>query len=211
MSQISDFYHNECEKIDPQCVSAEFDLKLGDINPSELTLETSWNDVTIDLEPAVKDAETVTTLHLAPEEATDKTALAYHREDGDVDCIEGDDLSRIISMQLLKDVEQSVAIADGNVYMYDEYTGKFKPFDLQAFVDATNSAITTINNQIASINAAIIEIERKLTPPENSPADVRVAFGNRNIYGDFTNSNSKAHGIYTHDPTNDLADDQYFS
>lgn len=211
MSQISDFYHNECEKIDPQCVSAEFDLKLGDINPSELTLETSWNDVTIDLEPAVKDAETVTTLHLAPEEATDKTALAYHREDGDVDCIEGDDLSRIISMQLLKDVEQSVAIADGNVYMYDEYTGKFKPFDLQAFVDATNSAITTINNQIASINAAIIEIERKLTPPENSPADVRVAFGNRNIYGDFTNSNSKAHGIYTHDPTNNLADDQYFS
>ena len=62
MTSKDSYYQKECNKIDASCINAYLKFKLDDQDPSRLILENSWEDTDIDLEPAVKDAETLTHL-----------------------------------------------------------------------------------------------------------------------------------------------------
>lgn len=214
MSTIADFNRIEdCNKIDAQCVNAFVDAKLSEDEPTVLEISTSWGSPEVDLAPIVKISETLTTMYLSPDE--NPNCLVYEPERGDNICIHGDDLSRIISMTKLKDVDQETPITDGYVYMYDDDDNLFKPFDLQTFVDNTNTAIadlqsrmTTLEQTIANHETRIQVIEALLVPPANAPNDARLAWGTINLYSDpnaainssgATTSLDKTHGLYTHD------------
>lgn len=215
---IENFHIKDCNLIDALKVNAYIDLTLDPDNPTGIILDTSWGTIKLDLKSIVKTGETITTLELLSD------GLCYHKEDGTTDYISGDDLSRIISMQLLKDVDQDKPIAGGNVYMFNSTTNKFEPFDLQAFVDATNHAIQVINQTLVQHGNRISDLETRMTNVENRVSDIegiipfwptdksmKLARGNTNVYGDITNTNSHAHGIFTHDPNTNITGDLYFS
>lgn len=212
MSNISDFNKiNDCNKIDPQCIDAFVDYKLDPNNSAGLCVNTSWGGTCLDLTSIVKAGETCTTMYLSPE--TDPNCLVYEPEEkcGDNVCIHGDDLSRIISMTKLKDVDQDTPPVAGDVYMYDG--DKFATFNLQEFVDNVNNTLTNIDNAIKQIN-------QKLTPPEGAPENVRVVFGNVNSYHDpavVVDENTgeittldKTHGLYTHNLSENKYGDSVF-
>lgn len=201
----TDFNYKDCEKLDGRLVNAYVDAHLNKENPVELDVDTTWGDSVVDLTDAIKAGETVTRMELG------SNAIEYFSEDGHVDCIYGDDLSRIISMQLLKDVDQGDAITDGDVYIYNGNTNKFEPFNLTAYINATANTINNLISQVNDLKNRVTNLELLLTKPENVPADAVVAWGNRNVYADHTNSDLKIYGIFTHDTTQDLPDDQYFS
>ena len=144
MTNVDEFNHDECCKTDANCINAYTDFHLDPENPAGLCLETSWGGDCLDLTSIVKAAETVTTLHLSP--AENPNCLEFEREDGQSDCITGDELSRIISMTKLKDVDQDTAPTNGDVYMYNN--GKWYPFNLQQYMDNTAQ---TIDNMQAAI------------------------------------------------------------
>ena len=174
MSSITDFNRiDDCNLIDPQCINAETRLEVNPDLTAGICLYSSWGDYCIDLEPLIKAAETLTTLYLSPEE--DPNCLVYEPERGDNICIHGDDLSRIISMQYLKDVDQETPPVAGDIYMFDG--DKFYTFNLQEYMDNLNA---TINN----MNAAINNLIQKLTPPADAPDNVGVVFGTINVYHD---------------------------
>lgn len=211
MSNIDDFYRKECEKIDSNCIDAYTDFHLDEDNPAGLCLDTSWGGDCLDLTSIVKAAETVTTLHLTPEE--NPTCLQFEREDGQSDCIHGDDLSRIISMTKLKDVDQATAPVNGDVYIYRN--GKFYPFNLQQYMDDTAN---TINNMQAAIRQLQVLLNYWQVP-EDLPNDAKIMLGNINLYSDtgaVINSSGvattldKSHGIYGHDLDIDKAQDEIF-
>lgn len=208
--------YEPCEKIDPCEVNAYVSLKLDPENPTGVILDSSWGEVPVDLKSIVKAGETITRLELAPE--NNPTVVRYFREDGGIDCITGDDLSRIISMKLLKDVDQSTVPMDGDVYQYDGTTNLFEPFDLKTalsdintFIGRLQQSIVNLQNQITAIDGRVTAIETKLTPPADAPSGVGVVFGNINVYGDkdYTGSNTlnKNHGLYTHTLATDMLDD----
>lgn len=205
MALSTEFNYKDCVKIDGRMVNAYIDAHLNKENPVELDIESTWGDVAVDLTDAVKAAETVTHMELA------SNAIEYFAEDGHVDCIYGDDLSRIISMHLLKDVDITVPPADGDVYIFDEVSNKFVTFNLAQALDSINGNITNLNAAVNNLKSRVTNIEQKLTPPDNAPSDVKVAFGNINIYGDYTNANLRTSGVYTHDPTTTIPNDQYFA
>lgn len=207
MSTINDFNKIEdCDKLDPLCIDAFSSLTLDE--DGILCVETSWDKQCIDLAQAVKDYESCTSLYLSPEE--NPNCLVYEKEErcGDNDCIDGDDLSRIISMTKLKDVDQSTQIGDGNVYVYNSTTGKFEPYNLVQQITNINTAIQNIQQTLANHESRLQVIEEKLTPPADAPANVKVVFGNINDYSDpnvVINEGSgtvttldKTHGLYTH-------------
>lgn len=208
MSTVADFNRIEdCDKIDSQCIDAFSSLTLDE--DGILCVETSWDKQCIDLAQAVKDYESCTSLYLSPEE--NPNCLVYEKEErcGDNDCIDGDDLSRIISMQYLKDVAQTgEEPEDGIVYMYNEQTHLFEPYDLKTAITNINTAIQNINQTLANHERRLQVIEEKLTPPADAPANVKVVFGNINDYSDpnvVINEGSgtvttldKTHGLYTH-------------
>lgn len=208
MSTVADFNRIEdCDKIDSQCIDAFSSLTLDE--EGILCVETSWDKQCIDLAQAVKDYESCTSLYLSPEE--NPNCLVYEKEErcGDNDCIDGDDLSRIISMQYLKDVTQTgEEPEDGIVYMYNEETHLFEPYDLKTTITNINTAIQNINQTLANHERRLQVIEEKLTPPADAPANVKVVFGNINDYSDpnvVINEGSgtvttldKTHGLYTH-------------
>lgn len=208
MSTVADFNRIEdCDKIDSQCIDAFSSLTLDE--DGILCVETSWDKQCIDLAQAVKDYESCTSLYLSPEE--NPNCLVYEKEErcGDNDCIHGDDLSRIISMQYLKDVAQTgEEPEDGIVYMYNEQTHLFEPYDLKTTITNINTAIQNINQTLANHERRLQVIEEKLTPPADAPANVKVVFGNINDYSDpnvVINEGSgtvttldKTHGLYTH-------------
>lgn len=211
MSNIDDFYRKECEKIDSNCIDAYTDFHLDTDNPAGLCLDTSWGGDCLDLTSIVKAAETVTTLHLTPEE--NPTCLQFEREDGQSDCIHGDDLSRIISMTKLKDVDQTTAPVNGDVYIYRD--GKFYTFNLQQYMDDTAN---TINNMQAAIRQLQVLLNYWQVP-EDLPNDAKIMLGNINLYSDtgaVINSSGvattldKSHGIYGHDLDIDKAQDEIF-
>lgn len=211
MSNIDDFYRKECEKIDSNCIDAYTDFHLDTDSPTGLCLDTSWGGDCLDLTSIVKAAETVTTLHLTPEE--NPTCLQFEREDGQSDCIHGDDLSRIISMTKLKDVDQDTAPVNGDVYIYNN--GKFYTFNLQQYMDDT---ATTINNMQAAIRQLQVLLNYWQLP-EDLPNDAKIMLGNINLYSDtgaVINSSGvattldKSHGIYGHDLDIDKAQDEIF-
>lgn len=211
MTNIDEFYHKECDKIDSNCVNAYVDFKLNEENPTGLCLDTSWGSICLDLESIVKAGETVTTMHLSPE--SDPNCLEFEREDGQSDCIHGDDLSRIISLTKLKDVDQNTAPTNGDVYLYNN--GKFYTFNLSQYISDT---ATTISN----MQAAITQLQQLLNywqVPQDVPSDAKIMLGNINLYSD-TNaaidsggsvtSLDKSHGIYGHDLDVDKAQDEIF-
>lgn len=200
--------YQECDKLDPHWVDAYTELKLDPENPTGIILDTSWGESKVDLESVVKAGETVTHLDLAPENSP--TVLRYKNEAGDYECISGDDLSRIISMTKLKDVTQDTAIADGDVYMYNGTTGKFEPFDLKSAVGDLNIYLGRLEQAITNLENRVSDIENLIY---NYPQDkvTKIPRGDINLYSDYTNTNSKAHGFFTHDPNTDVANDEYFS
>lgn len=208
MSTINDFNKIEdCDKLDPLCIDAFSSLTLDE--EGILCVETSWDKQCIDLAQAVKNYESCTSLYLSPEE--NPNCLVYEKEErcGDNDCIHGDDLSRIISMQYLKDVAQTgEEPEDGIVYMYNEQTHLFEPYDLKTAITNINTAIQNIQQTLANHESRLQVIEEKLTPPADAPANVKVVFGTINAYSDpnvVINEGSgtvttldKTHGLYTH-------------
>lgn len=207
MSTVSDFNRiDDCDKIDPLCIDAYFDYGLDPDNPTGLCIHTPWGGECLDLISIVKAGETLTTLYLSPEE--DPNCLVYEPERGDNICIHGDDLSRIISMRYLKDVDQNTPPSDGIVYMYNSTTNLFEPYDLKTTISNINTAITNINAAITNHENRLIRIEQMLTPPADAPSNVKVVFGNINDYSDpnvVINEGSgtvttldKTHGLYTH-------------
>ena len=211
MTNIDEFYHKDCEKIDANCVNAYVDYHLDEENPAGLCVNTSWGGNCLDLTSIVKAAETVTSLELTPTE--NPTCLTFNREDGQADCIHGDDLSRIISMTKLKDVDQTTPPVNGDVYIYKN--GKFYTFNLQQYMDDTAN---TINNMQAAIRQLQVLLNYWQVP-EGLPANAKIMLGNINLYSD-TNavinsdgtvqSLNKNNGIYGHDLDIDRAQDEIF-
>lgn len=200
--------YEECDKLDPHWIDAYTELKLDPENPTGLILDTSWGESKVDLTSIVKAAETVTHLDLAPE--GNPTVLRYKNEAGDYECISGDDLSRIISMQLLKDVSQANPPANGDVYIYNSNTQMFEPYNISSVITNINNLLTNLQNQIYNLDGRITDIENLIY---NYPQDkvTKIPRGDINLYSDYTNTNSKAHGFFTHDPNTDVANDEYFS
>lgn len=211
MTNIDEFYHKDCEKIDANCINAYVDYHLDEENPAGLCVNTSWGGGCLDLTSIVKAAETVTSLELTPTE--NPTCLTFNREDGQADCIHGDDLSRIISMTKLKDVDQTTPPVNGDVYIYNN--GKFYTFNLQQYMDDTAN---TINNMQAAIRQLQVLLNYWQIP-EGLPANAKIMLGNINLYSD-TNavinsdgtvqSLNKNNGIYGHDLDIDRAQDEIF-
>ena len=219
MSTVSDFNRiDECDKIDALCIDAYADFELDPDSNTGICLHTSWGGACLDLTSIVKAAETLTTLYLSPE--NNPNCLVYEPERGDNVCINGDDLSRIISMQYLKDVTQSTAPSDGIVYMYNNQTKLFEPYDLKTVVTNINTAIQNINSTLTNHGNRISAIELKLTPPADAPADVKVVFGNINEYSDpnvvisegsgTVTTLDKTHGLYTHTLASNAYGDEIF-
>lgn len=205
-TNIDEFNRIECEKIDADCVNAFVDFHLDPDNPTGLCLDTSWGSECLDLEPIVKAGETCTELYLSPQ--PDPNCLIYKGE-CDTFCIEGDDLSRIISMKHLKDVDQGTAPQNGDVYMYDN--GQFKVFNLQQYMTDTNLVIQSMQSLLNQYGNRIRTLEQKLTPPSDAPSNVKVAFGNINVYSDSTNSGNKNSGLYTHNLSDNVTNDEMFA
>ena len=219
MSTIADFNRVEdCDKIDALCIDAYTDFELDPDNDTGICLHTPWGGDCLDLEGIVKNAETLTTLYLSP--ADNPNCLVYEPERGDNICITGDALSRIISMRYLKDVTQSTLPSDGIVYMYNETTNLFEPYDLKTTVTNINTAIQNINATLANHESRLQTIEAKLTPPSDAPSDVKVVFGNINEYSDpnvvisegsgTVTTLDKTHGLYTHTLASNAYGDEIF-
>lgn len=218
MSTVADFNRIEdCNKIDPQCVDAYAEFDFDPDNSTGICLHTSWGGNCLDLTDIVKEAETCTTLYLSPEE--NPNCLVYEPECGDNICIHGDDLSRIISMTKLKDVDQTTTPSDGDVYIFNGDTGMFEPFDIKTPLSNINTAITNINAAISNWQNRISLVEQKLTPPADAPVDVKVVFGNINEYSDpnavidgsgAVTTLDKTHGLYTHTLASNAFGDEIF-
>ena len=221
MSTISDFNRiDDCDKIDPLCIDAYTDFYFDPNSDTGICLHTPWGGNCLDLTEIVKNAESCTTLYLSPEE--DPNCLIYEPEDkcGDNICIHGDDLSRIISMQYLKDVTQETPPSDGIVYMYNSETNLFEPYDLKTAITNLNTAVQNINATLSNHENRIHQVELKLTPPADAPADVKVVFGNINDYSDpnvvisegsgTVTTLDKTHGLYSHTLATNAYGDEIF-
>ena len=215
------FNRRECELLDSRCVNAYVDFKLDPENPTGICLDTSWGGDCLDLTELVKAAETCTSLYLSP--AEDPNCLVYEGE-CETFCITGDELARIIPMAKLKDVDQTKAPEDGDVYIYNGDTKKFEAFNLKQYIDNTNIDMSSIWNAINSLRNHVTTIENQIAPiinrwelPENVPDDAKIMLGTINLYSDYNaqisstgavTSLDKSHGIYGHDLTTDLPYDE---
>lgn len=221
MSTIADFNRIEdCDKIDPLCIDAYVDFDLNPDSDTGVCLHTPWGENCLDLTEIVKNAESCTTLYLSPDD--NPNCLVYEPEEkcGDNICIHGDDLSRIISMRYLKDVDQNTRPSDGIVYMYNSQTNLFEPFDLKTALGNIATQIQNINSAINNHGNRISNLELKLTPPADAPENVKVVFGNINEYSDpnvVINEGSgtvttldKTHGLYTHTLASNAYGDEIF-
>lgn len=209
MTNIDYYNHSECEKIDADCINAYAELYLNNENDCELILETSWGKVPIDLTPAVKCGETCTELKLWPDDCAEPTMLKYIGECTTY-CIDGDDLSRIILMTKLKDVDQDDSPSDGDVLIYDD--GEWKYFDLQGFINETSGDIHNLEQTINNLTSRIRALELILQRPEGIPNTSRVVWGNDiNLYGDQSNTDDHTHGFFTHSINTNVTNDLYFS
>lgn len=201
--------YEPCDRIPGAYIDAYTDIKLDPENPTGIILDTTWGEAKLDLKTIVKAGETITHLELAPD--TNPTVIRYKNEAGDYECISGDELSRIISLQLLKDVDQTTPPANGDCYVYNATTGLFETFPLSTTLGDLNTLINRLQAQITALSARVSILEEKLTPPVDAPEGVKVAFGNINVISDkdYTGSNTlnKNHGLYTHTLATDVLDD----
>lgn len=209
MTNIDYYNHSECDKIDADCINAYAELYLNKENDCEIILDTSWGKSTVDLTKAVKCGETCTELTLWPDDCAEPTMLKYIGECATY-CIDGEDLSRIISLTKLKDVDQDDTATDGDTIIYDN--GEWKYFDLQGFIDSTNSAINNLEQTIDNLIRRIRALEITLQRPDGIPSTSRVVWGNDiNLYGDQTNTDDHTHGFFTHSINTNVTNDLYFS
>lgn len=166
MTANSQFHRTECPQIDALEVNAYFNLDLDEINSNLLKLDTSWGCTVADLSPLIKNNETITTLFITPE-----GSLQYNREDygkegapnGGVDCISGKELSHIVSMQYLKDVDQTQVIQDGCVYIYKSDDNLFEPHDLAGFESNTNAELTAIKASVTNLTGVVNSVQNTMT------------------------------------------------
>lgn len=241
MTRLDELQQCECEKLDPLFVDAYAKHYLDPTNESRLILDSSWGESVVDLSSAVKTTETITHLFLTPE-ATPR-ALQFNREDygrdgaedGGVDCIEGDALSRIISMSYLKDVDQQTPPRGGDVYMYNSTYNTFYTFNLQDYMDKTDdrlddlegrvsdlenaignvgssvdifdSRIKELQKQINNLLSRIEAIEEAIAKPSWAPADASIVWGTINsAYAtDYFNK-----GLFSHNPASNVVGDMRF-
>lgn len=225
---IESFSVNECGKIDGKTrVNAYTDLYLDPDNPTGVVLDTTWGEVHLDLKDVVKNGETITRLELYPTDAP--TVLRFHREDGGIDCITGEELSKIVYLRYLADVEQGHTLKNGEVLVYNSGTDTFNYYDLLGALGTINTTINTLQNMVntlqgtvaslsnslANLTTRVNAIEAKLVPPTGAPNDARISWGNINLYSDvnYTGSNtlSKSKGLYTHDLSTSVVGDEVFS
>ena len=181
MTCSSEFFQKECNKIDAKCVNAFTEISLNPDEPTLLTESSSWNDTTIDLTPVVKAAETLTTIKLAPE--NNPQYLEYIGEDGEPQCIHGDDLSRIISMTKLKDVDQDTAPVTGDVYIYNG--SKFVTFNLTQAINNLTNLINGLGNRISGLEAItdnhtnqINDLRSRMQTAEGDITSLKTRMGN---------------------------------
>lgn len=168
MTSVDELQQCPCERLDPLSIDAYVKHYLDPLNNTRLVLESPWGESDVDLTPAIKAGETITHLFLTP--VGNPAALQYNREDylregaenDGADCIEGDDLSRIISMRYLKDVSQDTPPRGGDVYMYDEVTNVFRTFNLQAFVDKTESRLDKLEGDVADLQRGLADVNAKI-------------------------------------------------
>lgn len=143
MTDKEDFFNKPCEKLSAACVDAFVELGEDPTNPANLVLTSSWGISSLDMKNIVKASETVTHLSLTDE------ALQYDREDGGIDCINGDALSAIISMQELKDVNKNVALAENMVYVWDGQ--QFTPQD----ISSAGSSTAALEAKVAQLQTSV--------------------------------------------------------
>ena len=216
MSTVADFNRiDDCDKLDPLCIDAFSEVTLDD--EGMLCVETSWGKQCVELGPVVKAFESCTSLYLSPED--NPNCLVYEKEErcGDNDCIDGDDLSRIISYTKLKDVAQDTSPADGDTYIYNAETGLFEPYPLVETITNINTAIQNIQQTLANHETRLQEIEALLVKPNGTPEGAHLTWGTINLYGDYNavvnssgtaTSLDKSHGLYTHDLSVSVPNDQ---
>lgn len=216
MSTVADFNRiDDCDKIDAQCIDAFSNLTLDE--DGTLCVETSWDKQCVDIAQAVKDHESCTSLYLSPEE--NPNCLVYEKEErcGDNDCIHGDDLSRIISLQLLKSTDQTKEIADGDTYIYNAETGLFEPYPLVETIGAIQTTLQNIQQTLENHENRLRVIEEAIRPPEGAPQNARIVHGVINIYGDANavidgsgnaTSLDKNYGLYSHSLNANVNNDQ---
>lgn len=222
MSTVADFNRIEdCDKIDSRCIEAFHEFTYDEENaPTTLCDKSSWGGDCINLEPLVKAAESCTTIYLSPED--NPNCLVYEPEEkcGDNVCINGDDLSRIISLQRLKDVDQNAPILGGEIYRYNSTTQKFEPYDVTTVINNLSSAVQNLSASLANILNRLNNIDQKLTPPVDAPNDAKIVFGTVNAYYDpnavvnegtgAVTTLDKTHGLYTHTLADDVYGDSIF-
>lgn len=228
ITNIDHFNRKDCEKIDPNCINAYMDFHVNPENDTAICIDTSWGQVCIDLDPIVKKAQTCTSLYLSPQ--PDPNCLVYEGE-CETFCITGDELSRIISMTKLKDVDQTTPPRQGDVYLYDG--NQFVTFNLS---DALNNldidlsaiwaAIHNLQHRMDSVENRVTNIENTIAPivnrwqlPDGVPDDAKILLGNINLYSDYNasinsggavTSLNKNHGIYGHSLNVDKNYDEIF-
>lgn len=215
MTNADEFNHRECDKIDSNCINAYVDFKIDPDNVAGICLDTSWGGDCLDLTGVVKAAETVTSLELSPEE--DPNCLVFNREDGQADCITGDELSRIISLSKLKDVDQDTAPVNGDVLIYNN--GKWYTFNLQTYMDNVATLISNLTSRVTTIEGTLAPIANRFQLFTNVPSNAKIMLGNINLYSDdgavidsngVVQSLDKSNGIYGHSLSTDRAQDEIF-
>lgn len=237
-TNIEQFNTNDCYKIPGAKVDAFFDLWLDDLVHTDLHWDCTWGEGTVDLTPAIKAGETVTHLSIDNDTNGIPTYLRFDREDGEADCIDGADLSRIIYLQRLKDVSQVIPPRDGDTYWFNEDTNLFENFPLKEFVnevhDRLDKAEADIITNRGDINVLkedmrvakidIANLKDRMRVVEDKVAAIEAAIynwandkttkiprSNINIYGDVSNTNNHNSGVFSHDKNTNIRNDLFFS
>lgn len=214
--------YQPCDKIDAQKIDAYFDLYLDPENPTGVILDTSWGLIHLDLASVVKAGETVTHLELLTD--TNPQVIRYKNEAGEYECITGDELSRIISLHLLKDVDQTTPPSQGDTYIYNEETNLFETYPLAETVANLNTLFNRLDARITNLQNQINDLGTRITALETTVSEItsllpfwpedkttKIARGTINLYSDVTNSGDKTDGLFTHDKSIDKVNDELFS
>lgn len=161
-------HYNPCCKIDAADIDAWFGLYLDEDNLSHLWYDTPWGKDYVDLKPALEAAMVAGKLELYPEQ--NPNSLRYVKGSA-YDEILGEDLSRIVWMRHLKDVEQGEKLTDGDVYMYDATTELFRAFNLTSVLNAFDSRINDLDARVSALEINYQSFNSLLEGIESTLAD----------------------------------------
>lgn len=235
MSNINELNQCLCDKLDAKCVDGFVELNIPVDAPDTLELDSSWGTSDVSLAPIVQAAQTVTSLELT------ESALQYNAENDNIDCINGDQLSGIVSLSKLKDV--SGTLGDGEAYVWNATQGVFEPFQVRG--TGTASDIATLQTQVASLqtqanslqtavtqlqeavaglsseSAAITELQSQVATLQASVSALQTATAKPSyaptnavpVWGTINVMTPEYTdaGLYTHDPTTNVSGDMEFA